>query len=542
MKTFPFVGLAACLLTTHFSFAQDNAYPALAQLFSQTGPKGSARMQGLGGGHAALGADVTTLSSNPAGLGFYTRSELNITPSFQLSSNASSYLDRTTNGSKSNANLGNIGLVIAGDGRSPYSGWRNGAFAISYSRELNLNTRVAFGGRNNVSSMVDSFAEAANNEVDDFNTSVGDFNGDLFRNGSNFEFPTSMYYFGRLIEPAANSKYFLGTEGSSVVDQNFTFESTGSTTQWNFAYGASYRDKLYLGIAMATPRFSYETRKIMNEQFVTGREVQGYTFDNNLETQGRGLNFSFGAIYRPNETIRLGASLTTPTWYDVTETTSQGLRVDLVKPLTLPNGNTQADLDLINALSRAGYSITTQNGQRVATSIPRLTVSPFDVQYRLTTPLKANGGLAIFFDKKGFISADVEYIGYRGMKLRSDDLNAGGDFSNGEYTNDVKRQFQNVVNLKVGGEFRNGPVYVRGGVGYYPDAFKNNFDDFDRTRVVLSGGLGYRSNAFSLDFGAWYSTMKRPYSPYTLPDSRDYASAIITNNTLNVSASVGVFF
>lgn len=542
MKSLPIVGFAVCLMCSATAFGQDNAYPALAQLFSQTGPKGSARMQGLGGGHAALGADVTTLSANPAGLGFYTRSELNITPSFQLSSNASSYLDRSTNGSKSNVNLGNIGIVIAGDGRSPYSGWRNGAFAIGYSREQNLNTRVAFGGRNNVSSMVDYFADIANNEVDDFNTSVTDFNDDLFKNGNNFEFPTSMYYFGRLIEPAANSRYFLGTEGSSVVDQNFSFESTGAITQWNFAYGASYRDKLYLGVAMATPRFNYQTRKTMSETFVTGREIQGFAFDNLLETQGRGLNFTFGAVYRPNETLRLGASLSTPTWYDVTETTSQGLRVNLVKPLTLPSGNTQAELDLINSLSRAGYAVSTQAGQRVVTSIPRLTVMPFDVQYRLTTPLKANGGLAIFFEKKGFISADIEYIGYQGMKLRSDDLNAGSDFGNGEYTNDVKRQFQNVVNVKVGGEMRNGPVYVRGGVGYYPDPFKNTFDDFDRTRLVLSGGLGYRTNAVSFDFGAWYSTTKRPFAPYTLSDTRDYASAIITNNTLNVSASVGVFF
>lgn len=541
MKPIPLLQVSLLLLLSIAAFAQDNAYPALAQTFSQTGPKGSARMQALGGSHAALGADVTTLSGNPAGLGFYTRSEFSVTPSFMLNNNSASYLDRTTTTGKNNLGVGNIGLVIAGDGRSPYNGWRNGAFAISYSRELNLTNKVSFGGRNNVSSIVDFFADEANNEVDDFNTSTKDFNNDLIKNGANFDYPTSMYYFGRLIEPTT-SKYFIGTEGKSVVDQNFTFESTGATTQWNFAYGASYRDKLYIGIAMATPRFNYQTKKSMTETFVTGQEIKGFTFDNNLETQGKGINFSFGGIYRPNETIRFGASLTTPTWYDVTETTSQDLKVDLIKPLGVTNGTTQDDLNLVNALSRAGYNVITQNGQRFVSSIPKLSVAPFDATYRLTTPLKANGGVAIFFNKKGFISADVEYVGYAGMKLKSEDTNAGDDFRNGEYTKDVKRQFQNVINYKVGGEFRNGPVYVRGGLSYYPDPFKTTFDDFDRSKVVLSGGLGYRNNAFSIDFAATYATWKRPYAPYILSDTRDYASAIITNNAVNVSASLGIFF
>lgn len=41
--------------------------------FSEVKNTGSARMQALGGGYTALGADATNAFYNPAGLGFYNR-------------------------------------------------------------------------------------------------------------------------------------------------------------------------------------------------------------------------------------------------------------------------------------------------------------------------------------------------------------------------------------------------------------------------------------------------------------------------------------
>jgi hypothetical protein len=77
--------LLASLLMSSISagFAQDNNYDALSRLFSQTAPSGSARFQALGGNHSALGADISSNSSNPAGLGFYTRSEFSISLLFK---------------------------------------------------------------------------------------------------------------------------------------------------------------------------------------------------------------------------------------------------------------------------------------------------------------------------------------------------------------------------------------------------------------------------------------------------------------------------
>ncbi|MES2520461.1 MAG: hypothetical protein V4585_20245, partial [Bacteroidota bacterium] len=97
--------------------AQDNSYEALAKMFSQSAPSGSARFQALGGNHSALGADVSSAAGNPAGLGFYTRSEFSFTPAFQSLSNSSIYAvepSRTTNTNVNNFNIANIGVVFGG--------------------------------------------------------------------------------------------------------------------------------------------------------------------------------------------------------------------------------------------------------------------------------------------------------------------------------------------------------------------------------------------------------------------------------------------
>ena len=52
--------------------------------YSQLQFGGPARTQGIGGANVALGADFGNLTSNPAGLGMYQKSELHITPGIGL--------------------------------------------------------------------------------------------------------------------------------------------------------------------------------------------------------------------------------------------------------------------------------------------------------------------------------------------------------------------------------------------------------------------------------------------------------------------------
>ena len=63
-------------------FYNSNAQTEIDALrYSQNNIVGTARFSAMAGAYGALGADFTTLSYNPAGIGFYQFSELTFTPS-----------------------------------------------------------------------------------------------------------------------------------------------------------------------------------------------------------------------------------------------------------------------------------------------------------------------------------------------------------------------------------------------------------------------------------------------------------------------------
>ncbi|MDE5609571.1 MAG: transporter, partial [Bacteroidales bacterium] len=47
--------------------------------FSMTNPIGTSRFNAMGGAFGALGANFSSLSTNPAGIGLYTRHEISLT-------------------------------------------------------------------------------------------------------------------------------------------------------------------------------------------------------------------------------------------------------------------------------------------------------------------------------------------------------------------------------------------------------------------------------------------------------------------------------
>ncbi len=535
------------------TFGQDNNLDALSKLFSQSVPTGSARIQALGGNHSALGADVSSASGNPAGLGFYTRSEFSFTPAFQSTSNSTAYIaTNKTTASKDNFNIANIGVVFGGQEPSYRDGWR-GNFAITYSRQNTFYNNVKFGARNNVSSIADQFAETVNGEVSDRNLGLNDFTGAVGQ-APNFNLARHLYYWSFLIASKKNATQgdlgFLATEGSNVTDQQYDFESTGRSSQWNISYGGTANEKVYLGVALAIPSFRYEATSTYNEDNVNSRQFSGLTQSKIYSTSGSGINLSAGIIVKPNDMLRFGLSLTTPTWYDVDETFSSSLRADvntaqIGQPnggIVLPNANDANTLNVINTLKSKGYSIVEKNGDRFLGGVPTLNSPSVEATYQLRTPFKANLGAAFFFKKKGFISADVEYLAYKGIDMKSED----SDPYYADYTGFVRSDVVNVLNFKVGGEYRSGAVSFRGGINYLADpssiAFKASNPKLDRSTMIYSGGVGYKSESFYVDLTGMYGASTQTYVPYALAN-RDFSpTATINNSFIKGLVTFGVFF
>ena len=112
--------------------------------YSQTSPTGTARFAAMGGAFGALGGDFTTLSFNPAGLGFYRSNEVSFSPSLYNSNSTANYLGTTKKDSKLNFNFGSLGIVktyVKNKGGSTF-GWLNFNFAVGYNRLNSFQNRV----------------------------------------------------------------------------------------------------------------------------------------------------------------------------------------------------------------------------------------------------------------------------------------------------------------------------------------------------------------------------------------------------------------
>ena len=80
--------------------------------YSQLTPTGTARFSSLAGSMGAFGADFSCLSSNPASIGVYKRSEFTFSPALYYSKATSFYNNTDAYDFKYNFNVGNLGAVF----------------------------------------------------------------------------------------------------------------------------------------------------------------------------------------------------------------------------------------------------------------------------------------------------------------------------------------------------------------------------------------------------------------------------------------------
>jgi len=451
------------LFCTGETMAQSGYYQD-ALRFSQLPSTGSARVSGLGGTQNSLGGDVSNIHSNPAGLGFFRRSEFSISPGYSDWSTESSLgnvqaFDRIPT---SNFALPNLSLVISSP-RDPLAPgrFRGGSFGISVNRLANFNSEFAFEGYTNTS-LTDYFAESA----------FGFNSGQLMSTNQLH----GLAYSAHLINPRTNNP----TEYVPVsLVEPLMYESVvteGGINQVTFAYGGNFDNKLFLGASLGVSSINFSQFKTFTEDFLINNEFQGFDVFEDLFINGTGFNLNIGAIYKPRDEINLGLSFQSPTWYRLNEEYTAEIESDFTGP---DRGDPRSDL-LIST-------------------------------YNLNTPLKINGGATYFIGKNGFISADIDFVDYTASRLNSRDFDARDD-------NDAINQLYTATfNYRVGGEFRYDIFRFRAGYGYYGDPFRNDFDDPSRHTQQISGGLGVRLANFYVDAAYMNTSYNQFYRSY--PDS-----------------------
>jgi hypothetical protein len=507
------------LAALNTAVAQIYTYPNLAKQFSTSYSVGTARMQALGGANTALGADLSSITGNPAGLGLYTRSEVNISLAHTGVQTKSNYLSSTSDASDSEIQMPTLGMVISSNNLS--GGDWHGSFGFGYSRQAIFIQPIHLSGTNNRSSLLDNFIEKANDKGatgatldDEYDPASG--------TASSAE---ALAYQTYLINPNATSggAPFERFQPLLPTNQYGTATNSGSLSSWDFAYGASYRDKFYLGAALHFSKISANSSTTWEDEFVGAKYVAGFQYAETLQTNGSGIALSLGGIYKVNPSLRLSFALRTPTYYDqMNETYDARLTPNVIG---------------IPAVGSTGNPI-------IITRVKPMRLTTNEFTYQFLSPMKISGGFALFFSKKGFITADLEYVGYGGMKVYSAEL--GGSANQAfqtKYNGQIARNFEGALNIKVGSEIRISPsLSVRGGAALFGGGYAASYDTIDRNALQFSGGIGYRKSNFYLDLTAIQRTQKDAYTPYTLKNAADFSSATLDISSTQVMLGGGIYF
>jgi hypothetical protein len=519
MKSFGIFLLTLGLGLGYWVQAQVLSYPFIGKQFSSTYASGSARMLALGGTHQAIGADISSIAGNAAGLGYYNRSEINITGGFGVTSVGSNYIGMETSRTESQFGLTGFGIVLAGEDWRD-SDWK-GNLGISYSKQLMFNQSFSVVGLNNVSSLLDKYIQTVNK-----NGETGTSLDNQYDYNSNTALSQeALAYQSYLINPDAKTggAPFSRFEPSLPTQQAGYSSAEGFQSQWDFSYGLGYRQKFYVGAGLHFTKIQSTLTSTWDETFVGARYVSGFSFDEKLLTAGTGYSLSLGMIYKLNNQLRAGFNFQTPTYYSqVNEQLTGGMNSRAIAiPSYDSNGNP------IN-ISKVG----------------RVNLATNEFTYQLTTPMKIGGGLAYFFGKKGFLTLDVEMIDYSKISVSSEELSSSANQQfKDKYNSTSQKYFQADLNLKFGAEIRLSPhVSARAGIATFGSGYQKTFDAIDRSVLQLSGGFGYKSDTFYVDFSVVNRSQKDAYTPYTLDNASKFASSTLVLKNTTVSLTGGIYF
>ncbi len=458
--------------------------PADALRFSQFDILGTARSVGVGGSIGALGADFSVLSTNPAGLATFRRSEFTITPSFFLNTTDAT-LDGSnigaTNRNKLAFNINNVGFVISKKGRNP--NWKTTNLGIGFNRIATFQQNLNYSGET-TGSYIDFFQEAS---IDVAPPDLSNFTTGLaFDSGAIFDIDDDLFY-----------ETDVELNENALLLKNQTIERRGGINELSISYAGNFKERLMIGGSIGFPFLSYTETRVYNEEDVRD-EVPFYRslqFDENLETSGSGINAKLGFIIRVNQMIRVGGAIHTPTNFTLTDDFSTRFIYDFV---------------------------TDDNDGPIESASPES-----EFEYELKTPWRFRGNIGFIIKRSGFISADVEFLKYSSATFdltENDNSQGTADFQT-DLNNEIANIYQSALNIRLGGEYVLKSLRFRAGVTLsgtpYADEYiqdNPNIRGIENAELTYALGFGIRKERFFMDLAFRVTDQEGTFIPYSVSD------------------------
>lgn len=504
--------LGALSITAQGQYLQD------VLRFSQPEQGATARFKGLGNAQTALGGDLSSISGNPAGLGFFGQSDISISFDYANDLNKAGYFGTNSQYSIDKLGLNQVGAVFhiparRARGSNLTSGWLNFNIGVGYNKTNNFNSTVGFTGVNPESSIADFMAY----EAYETGNVYGDFGWDA----------------GLIDERPVDGDYDYVAMTTLDNIQTVTNRETGFQSETNISFGANYGNRLYIGAGIAFTHINHDINYLYREdgsiadhgyifsmnpgsRFVDAAHSDYDVYNPLLEseyeyeneywstTTGNGFSAKLGVIYKPVDYIQIGVTATTPTWYKLT--------------------NDYEDyFGVTNYLTDGSSEPFPSEGE------------PTYYDYNMRSPYRINGGIAALFGQ-GLISADIEYIDYASMTFSS--VNSNTDNIMNEQ---IRDSYTSAVNFRIGGEYLVAPAFLlRAGYGHTGSPYS----DFESTTQRVSAGVGYRVNNIYIDLAYQNFTQKYGWQVYLLDDINEHYSPVadISNSRNSVLLTLGLKF
>ncbi len=496
--------LIATFAITHSLYAQ---YGHDGLRFSQTNYGSTARFKALGNAQIGVGGDMSSLGGNPAGLGLFTKSEFSFTPEFNRTGMKGAYLDQQSKTDKSQLNIQQAGVVFFNPvykqaGQDTKTGLISTVFGLGYNRNNDFGMETTYSGHNRSTSIADYFAQIAGSTSENNLGNTDHLEGWAYNNYLISYDNVANNYYPETFADAQNSNFQHKNEIRS-----------GSVSEFSLSAAANISNQVYIGVNIGLIDLRYQNdasymesgiaREYLANGNLSGNNINyKLLFNQNQNTTGSGINGRLGVIFRAAEGLRIGATLQTPTWFNIEDS----------------------------------YTEQLDNRETVrGTSNSRT----YDYSYNLRTPLKGSLGGSYIIGGTSMLTADLDFIDYSAIRFTS----SGGNSTAQEIVQSnqtVQNNFQSAINFRIGYEFKIDALSLRAGYAVNGSPYK---DDEDNTfqNQIYSGGLGYRAKNYFVDLTYQRFENTFTFSPYSLSNGAN-ATATMQQGKDNVFLTFGVRF
>lgn len=431
--------------------------------------QGSARYQAMSGAFGALGGEIGSIHSNPAGSALFNNSKITFSATGYIYDNRALYFENEETKGDYTTEFNQAGGVFILKNNNKDSRFKKFSIGFNYDRAANFNNEIVASGvaTNSIADYFLNYARglrfadivpAGSETPQDAYINIGSDPG----RGFNYQ-QAFLGYQAVMFLPDAylddNTGYYPNVNFVEL-NQRFQVASEGANNKYTFNTAFQYTPNFYFGASFNFYDLNYTRLTLFDE---TGYEpvspIQEVYFDNLMTTTGKGLSFTVGALSKIKN-FRVGVSYQSPVWWNrMQEKLQQGIYSNIA-PATL------ADISAV------------------------VNIFP---EYKMQIPAKITGSAAVVFGKQGALSFDYSYQDFSKALLKP--------------TSDTFFQTQNsiisnrldaVSTYRVGGEYRLQKFSLRAGYRWEGSPYKDPNAGSSEIQGY-SFGLGYNFGGTQLD-------------------------------------------